>query len=153
MKGDLREGGEKEKRARSEKGRTRKRELKRSKKKGGTCMRVGRLEQGGDVLIQIFIDWWSERLQFISDNFTNLLFSTRTDPYTHHHTCMNCWSVTYTSYEVCLCMLPYMYNTSVSSFGATPLPGFLSLAVLQGSGNEAKMVSLTSLTQASNHFI
>ena len=66
---------------------------------------------------------------------------------------MSCWSVTYTSYEVCLCMLPYMYNTSVSSFGATPLPGFLSLAVLQGSGNEAKMVSLTSLTQASNHFI
>ena len=46
MKGDLREGGEKEKRARSEKGRTRKRELKRSKKKGGTCMRVGMLETG-----------------------------------------------------------------------------------------------------------
>ena len=46
MKGDLREGGEKEKRARSEKGQRRKRELKRLKKKGGTCMRVGRLETG-----------------------------------------------------------------------------------------------------------
>ena len=46
MKGDLREGGEKEKRARSEKGRRRKRELKKVEEEGRYMYEGGKARNG-----------------------------------------------------------------------------------------------------------